>query len=95
MIVYCDRAIFSRHCVACVVLSASPQNHGTLGQSDIIRAILVLQAALVDLAELINASLEADSELGDELSERERHRIFEEIEGLEHEAEKLKRLISR
>lgn len=73
----------------------SPSKLKTVDQSDIVRAVLVLQAALGDLAHLVNSALEADSELGEELSERERHEIFEAIEGVEHRAEKLKRLVSQ
>ncbi len=71
----------------------SPPHRGPVDQSEIVRAVLVLQAALGDLAHLVNASIGKESELAERLSERERHQIYEAIEGVEHEAEALKRLI--
>ncbi|MDP6706588.1 MAG: hypothetical protein QF893_09620 [Alphaproteobacteria bacterium] len=62
-------------------------------EAQIVHAVVVLQAALGDLAHTVSEHYSAEGGDAEPLSNLERHQIFEAIEAIEHQAEAVKRLV--
>lgn len=64
------------------------------GEGLILRAVLALQAALGDLSQSIGDALHAESPGGVELTNREKHEIYEALDVIHCEAETIKQMIA-
>ena len=56
---------------------------------------MTLQAAIGDLARCVRDGLAPDGPGGSDITEAEKHLIFEALEAIEHHTESLKLIISR
>ena len=64
------------------------------GEGLILRAVLTLQTALGSLSQSIGDALHADSPGGIELTNREKHEIYEALDAIHHEAEAIKQMMA-